>query len=194
MALRPRIAVPTRLIAAGQDEVIPLASTERLYTHFARGVATLQVISGVGHNTISGSPQYLERYGRGCEGGAGPGRRRMGCRSDEYRHQHMGGRHQGIECGLPQIGSLSERKLTGTLLCNSLPAALGDKHDVVFVLPRRVAQLSTCPLWFLSSVYSALTKGSLHDGHALKLLLPSRQSQGTPLEGSGGEPALPTGA
>jgi pimeloyl-ACP methyl ester carboxylesterase len=56
----PRIAVPTRLIAAEHDEVIPRASTERLYTHFAKGVASLQVIPGVGHNTISGSPQYLE--------------------------------------------------------------------------------------------------------------------------------------
>ncbi len=56
----PRITVPTRLIAAGQDEVIPRASTERLYAHFAKGAATLQVIPGVGHNTISASPQYLE--------------------------------------------------------------------------------------------------------------------------------------
>ena len=56
----PRIAVPTRLIVAGQDEVIPRASTERLYAHFAKGVASLQVIPGTGHNTISGSPQYLE--------------------------------------------------------------------------------------------------------------------------------------
>jgi pimeloyl-ACP methyl ester carboxylesterase len=55
-----RITVPTRLIAAENDEVIPRASTERLYTHFAKGVATLQVIPGVGHNTISASPQYLE--------------------------------------------------------------------------------------------------------------------------------------
>jgi len=56
----PRITVPTRLIAAENDEVIPRASTERLYTHFAKGVATLQVIPEVGHNTISGSSQYLE--------------------------------------------------------------------------------------------------------------------------------------
>ena len=56
----PRIAVPTRLIVAEKDEVIPRASTERLYTQFAKGVASLQVIPEVGHNTISGSPQYLE--------------------------------------------------------------------------------------------------------------------------------------
>ncbi len=56
----PGITMPTRLIASGQDEVIPRASTERLYAHFAKGVATLQVIPGTGHNTISASPQYLE--------------------------------------------------------------------------------------------------------------------------------------
>jgi pimeloyl-ACP methyl ester carboxylesterase len=56
----PHIAVPTLLIAAEHDEVIPRSSTERLYTRFAKGVATLRVIPGTGHNTISASPQYLE--------------------------------------------------------------------------------------------------------------------------------------
>ena len=54
------IAVPTRLIAAEHDEVIPGASTRRLYSHFPAGVATLQVIAGTGHNSISNSPEYLE--------------------------------------------------------------------------------------------------------------------------------------
>jgi uncharacterized protein len=56
----PRIAVPTLLIAAEHDEVIPRASTERLSTRFARGVASLVVIPDTGHNTISASPRYLE--------------------------------------------------------------------------------------------------------------------------------------
>ncbi len=56
----PRITVPTLLIAAEHDEIIPRSSTDRLYAHFAKGVASLQVIPGTGHNTISGSPQYLE--------------------------------------------------------------------------------------------------------------------------------------
>jgi uncharacterized protein len=56
----PRIAVPTLLIAAEHDEIIPRASTERLYTRFAKGVASLEVIPGTGHNTISASPRYLE--------------------------------------------------------------------------------------------------------------------------------------
>jgi pimeloyl-ACP methyl ester carboxylesterase len=55
-----RITVPTRLIAAEHDEVIPRSSTERLYTHFAKGVASLRVIPGTGHNSISESPEYLK--------------------------------------------------------------------------------------------------------------------------------------
>ncbi len=59
-----RITMPTLLIEAENDEVIPRASTERLYTRFARGVASLEVIPGTGHNTISASPRYLEAIRR----------------------------------------------------------------------------------------------------------------------------------
>ncbi|AYC31595.1 hypothetical protein D3880_03935 [Pseudomonas cavernae] len=58
-----RIAVPTLLIAAEHDEVIPRSSTQKLYTHFANGVASLRVIPGTGHNSISESPQYLKVLG-----------------------------------------------------------------------------------------------------------------------------------
>lgn len=54
------ISVPTRLIAAENDEVIPASSTQRLYRHFPAGVATLQVIAGTGHNSISDSPEYFK--------------------------------------------------------------------------------------------------------------------------------------
>ncbi len=63
----PRIKIPTLLLAAEHDEVIPRKSTERLYERFARGVAVLQVIPGVGHNTISASPAYMEAL-RGATG------------------------------------------------------------------------------------------------------------------------------
>lgn len=62
----PRITVPTLLIAAENDEIIPRASTEDLYARFTPGVASLQVIPGVGHNTISGSPLYLTSLSRGA--------------------------------------------------------------------------------------------------------------------------------
>nr|WP_223490158.1 alpha/beta fold hydrolase [Pseudomonas sp. A-RE-19] len=57
------ITVPTLLMAAEHDEVVPRSSTERLYAHFAKGVALLQVIPGTGHNSISESPQYLKLLG-----------------------------------------------------------------------------------------------------------------------------------
>jgi uncharacterized protein len=55
----PKITAPTQLIAAQNDEVIPRASTESLYRHFPESLATLTVIPGVGHNSISESPEYI---------------------------------------------------------------------------------------------------------------------------------------
>jgi uncharacterized protein len=55
----PKVTASTQLIAAQNDEVIPLASTEALYKHLPQSLATLTVISGVGHNTISESPDYI---------------------------------------------------------------------------------------------------------------------------------------
>ena len=49
----------TLIIAAGEDEIIPSASTELLRTRFKPGLVSYEVIPGVGHNTISESPQYL---------------------------------------------------------------------------------------------------------------------------------------
>lgn len=54
----PGVTVPTTLIAAAHDEVIPLASTERLLVAFAPGVATLIVIPDAGHNDLSRLPAY----------------------------------------------------------------------------------------------------------------------------------------
>jgi pimeloyl-ACP methyl ester carboxylesterase len=55
----PKVSAPTQLIAAQNDEIIPAASTDALYKHFPRSLATLNVIPGVGHNTISESPEYI---------------------------------------------------------------------------------------------------------------------------------------
>jgi uncharacterized protein len=54
-----QVTAPTLLVAAEHDEVIPRASTELLLTRFRAGVATLKVVAGTGHNTISGSPEYI---------------------------------------------------------------------------------------------------------------------------------------
>ncbi|MSR81256.1 MAG: alpha/beta fold hydrolase [Gemmataceae bacterium] len=53
------ISMPTLLIAAEWDEVIPKSSTDRLFERFERGIATLEVIPGTNHNNISSNPRYL---------------------------------------------------------------------------------------------------------------------------------------
>jgi len=54
-----RVKAPTLILAAAQDEVIPAWSTRRLLSRFAPGIATYRQLEGVGHNTISQSPDYI---------------------------------------------------------------------------------------------------------------------------------------
>ena len=55
----PRITAPTLILAAGNDEVVPRSSTERLNTRFKSGVARYVVIPNVGHNSISDFSNYM---------------------------------------------------------------------------------------------------------------------------------------
>ena len=55
----PSITIPTTLIAAGDDRLIPAASTKRLFTRFGKGVASLRVIPATDHYNISASRDYL---------------------------------------------------------------------------------------------------------------------------------------
>lgn len=55
----PQVVAPTRMIVAEKDEIIPRASTDRLRARFKDGIVSFVVVAGVGHNTISGSPDYL---------------------------------------------------------------------------------------------------------------------------------------
>lgn len=55
----PRIKVPTTLIVARNDEVIPRASTERLFARFPPGIASMTVIENAGHNDIETKGAYL---------------------------------------------------------------------------------------------------------------------------------------
>ncbi|GAA3948427.1 alpha/beta hydrolase [Allohahella marinimesophila] len=57
-AYAPKIAVPTLLITAEHDEIIPLSNTKTLLEFFRPGVAELSIVAGTGHNTISESPEY----------------------------------------------------------------------------------------------------------------------------------------
>ena len=56
----PSIKVPTTIVAAENDEVIPPASSRKLLGRFQPGVARYIVIPGSGHNTLSDSPAYLQ--------------------------------------------------------------------------------------------------------------------------------------
>ena len=53
------ISAPTTVIAAENDDVIPMSSTERLVTHFRAGVASFKTIRNTGHNDISSRPEYV---------------------------------------------------------------------------------------------------------------------------------------
>jgi pimeloyl-ACP methyl ester carboxylesterase len=55
----PQVKAPTLLLVAGRDEIIPAQSGERLLSRFPSGVATMQVIDGAGHNTISDTAAYI---------------------------------------------------------------------------------------------------------------------------------------
>lgn len=52
------VKVPTLVIVAGNDQVIPRASTEQLYRRFAPGIARMEVIEGAGHDAILAAPQF----------------------------------------------------------------------------------------------------------------------------------------
>lgn len=55
----PQVKAPTLLLVAERDEIIPAQSSERLLAHFPNGVATMQVVGGAGHNTISETAAYI---------------------------------------------------------------------------------------------------------------------------------------
>jgi uncharacterized protein len=56
----PRVAVPTTLVAAENDEVIPRASSQQLLGRFRPGIARYVVVAQAGHNTISNQADYLK--------------------------------------------------------------------------------------------------------------------------------------
>lgn len=63
----PRIAVPTLVITAGRDEVVPAAHTRRLVAAFAPGIATERAFPAAGHNDVSSDPAYLQGIARFLE-------------------------------------------------------------------------------------------------------------------------------
>lgn len=55
----PAIAVPTSVIVAEHDEIVPRASAEALFARFRPGTASMSVVPDTGHNTISAHPSYI---------------------------------------------------------------------------------------------------------------------------------------
>jgi pimeloyl-ACP methyl ester carboxylesterase len=56
----PRVPCPTLILAASHDEIVPLRDTTKLFEAFRPGVATLRVIDGTDHNSVSGPEAFWE--------------------------------------------------------------------------------------------------------------------------------------
>ena len=56
----PRVAVPTLVITAGRDEVVPGDHTRRLIEAFRPGIITEHDFPAAGHNDVSLDPAYLD--------------------------------------------------------------------------------------------------------------------------------------
>jgi len=54
-----RVTAPTLIIAAQFDEVIPATNPKALLSHFRPELASMKVIAGTSHNSISDSADYL---------------------------------------------------------------------------------------------------------------------------------------
>jgi pimeloyl-ACP methyl ester carboxylesterase len=56
----PKVTCPTLVIAASHDEIVPLADTQRLVAAFPPDVATLRILDGTDHNSVSGEADFWE--------------------------------------------------------------------------------------------------------------------------------------
>jgi pimeloyl-ACP methyl ester carboxylesterase len=54
------VTCPTLIIAASDDELVPMSDTEKLLRAFRPGVATLRVIPGTDHNSVSDEAEFWE--------------------------------------------------------------------------------------------------------------------------------------
>jgi pimeloyl-ACP methyl ester carboxylesterase len=56
----PRVTCPTLILAASHDELVPMRDTEKLLAAFQPGVATMRVIGGADHNSVSDAAEFWE--------------------------------------------------------------------------------------------------------------------------------------
>jgi pimeloyl-ACP methyl ester carboxylesterase len=54
-----QVSAPTLILAAQYDEVIPAWSTQLLLSRFAKGIASMKVVNGADHNSISQDDSYI---------------------------------------------------------------------------------------------------------------------------------------
>lgn len=60
----PRVTAPTHILVAGDDELVPRSSSDRLRTRFRHDLVSYTVIPGYGHNTIQEDPGYWNLLSR----------------------------------------------------------------------------------------------------------------------------------
>lgn len=63
----PGIRIPTTIVIAENDEEIPRASSDRLAARFAKGIAAVTVLPGVGHNDLGRRKEYREALQRALQ-------------------------------------------------------------------------------------------------------------------------------
>jgi len=56
----PLVTCPTLILAASHDEIVPMNDTRKLFEAFRSGVATLRVIDGTDHNSVSRPEEFWE--------------------------------------------------------------------------------------------------------------------------------------
>jgi pimeloyl-ACP methyl ester carboxylesterase len=54
-----QVSAPVRVVIAADDEIIPRARAEALVKAFPASQVSVEVVPGVGHNTLDASPLYL---------------------------------------------------------------------------------------------------------------------------------------
>lgn len=64
VAYAPKIQTPTLIVVAEHDRIIPRKHSDRLAEAFSPGLVEQVVVSGAGHNGLSGHQQYWDEFGR----------------------------------------------------------------------------------------------------------------------------------
>jgi pimeloyl-ACP methyl ester carboxylesterase len=55
-----KVTCPTTIIAASEDEVVPTIDTQQLFKTFKPGVATMVMINGANHNSVSSTGEFWD--------------------------------------------------------------------------------------------------------------------------------------